>query len=348
MRKLLLAALLISASCLVAIRPSEAAPGDPPGPGRARADAVRSYWTKAKIENAKPRDLVRQGGPAQNNNRPVPAPDAGKPGGSGGTTSNGTGASWTNPGPVKSITGKILFHMGGGDWTCSGTVVNDNGVEGRSLVLTAGHCAYDEIAKQFATYWMFIPDYDSNGSTNWYFDQGASCPPDKCWVASALVSTEKWGSNSANKWEEDYAFAVIVDSENGGSLERAVGGSIPLDFSGLYSTQTRIDAFGYPAAKKYNGADLVYCSGNDHVLSDGLQQTTAIRCGMTGGASGGPWLKGFDPADQIPVGAVRSVTSYSYSSASGYLFGPIFDSYTQQAHSVATGATQSILVGPVG
>jgi hypothetical protein len=238
--------------------------------------------------------------------------------------------------------------MGGGDWTCSGAVVADNGAPGRSLVLTAGHCAYDEVAKQFATYWMFIPDYDSLGSTNWYFDQGASCPVGKCWVASALVSTEKWASNAANKWEEDYAFAVIPDSDNLGSLESVVGGSLALDFSGLYSTQTRIDAFGYPAAKKYNGADLVYCEGNDHVLSDGLQQTTAIRCAMTGGASGGPWLKGFDATDQVPVGAVRSVTSYSYSSANGYLFGPIFDAYTQQTHLDAISAMESKLVGPLG
>nr|AIA18973.1 Unknown Function [uncultured bacterium] len=191
---------------------------------------------------------------------------------------------------------------------------------------------------------MFIPDYDSEGSTTWYFNQGTGCPVTKCWVASALVSTNKWASNAANKWEEDYAFAVIPDSYNAGSLESVVG-SFPLDFGGDYATQTRIDAFGYPAAKKYSGADLVYCEGNDHVLSDGLQQTTAIRCNMTGGASGGPWLKGFDATTQ--VGAVRSVTSYSYSSANGYLFGPIFDEYTRQTYLEALSTSGDKLVGPV-
>src|SRR5215204_4074396 len=98
MRNLFLVALLISASCFIAVGSSEAAPGDPPGIGRARADAVRAYWTKGRIENARPRDLVRPG--AAPANRPSPAPDAGKPGGGGTTTPGVTGASWTKPGLV--------------------------------------------------------------------------------------------------------------------------------------------------------------------------------------------------------------------------------------------------------
>jgi hypothetical protein len=78
--------------------------------------------------------------------------------------------------------GKVFFHMDGRDWVCSGSVVED-GTSGRSLVLTAAHCAYDEVHELFATYWM--PDYDSSGSSSWYFGT-SPCPAGKCWVASSL------------------------------------------------------------------------------------------------------------------------------------------------------------------
>ena len=35
-------------------------------------------------------------------------------------------ASWTKGGAVLDLTGKASFHMGGGDWQCSGSVVNDS------------------------------------------------------------------------------------------------------------------------------------------------------------------------------------------------------------------------------
>jgi hypothetical protein len=239
--------------------------------------------------------------------------------------------------------------MDGGDWTCSAAVVED-GTAGRSLVLTAAHCAYDEVNGAFATKWLFIPDYDSDGASSWYFGT-APCPQGKCWTASHLVTPQKWADNGSDKWEEDYAFAVIEDGDNGGSLEAWVSndsgngaGHLPIDFNNSYSDTTWITAFGYPASKKYSGADLVYCAGNDHVLNDSLSQTTSIPCKMTGGASGGPWLEDFDATDQSPVGAVRSLTSYSYSSANGYLFGPIFDSYTEQAHTVAKSSAGNTLV----
>jgi len=119
---------------------------------------------------------------------------------------------------------------------------------------------------------------------------------------------------------------------------------LPLKFDNSYTAQTWIDAFGYPAGKPYTGSDLVYCAGNDHRLSDGLAQTTSIRCNMTGGSSGGPWLEGFDATDQDPVGAVRSLTSYSYTSAKGYLFGPIFDAYTAATHDAAKTSSANTLV----
>ena len=46
--------------------------------------------------------------------------------------------------------------------------------------------------------------------------------------------------------------------------------------------------FGYPAAGKYHGYDLIYCS--DQIFNDSLNRnlTFGVDCDMTGGSSGGP------------------------------------------------------------
>lgn len=282
-----------------------------------------NYWTKERVDNAQPRDIILKGGPSANAR---PGKD---------TSSSGTTASWETPGLFKSATGKVIFHMSGGDWVCSGGVVEDT-VVGRSLVVTAGHCVYDEVAGEFATYWMFIPDYDDGGSSSWYT---GTCPEGRCWVADSLVTTAVWASNGSDKWDEDYAFAVIQDATHGGSSLEAATGSLPIAFPGNYSNVVHIGAFGYPAAKKYNGSDLVYCESDNNAVDDGREQTSGIECKMTGGSSGGPWIGGFDSTDQS-VGAVQGVTSYSYSLTNGYLFGPTFDAYTEatyQAAQVASG-----------
>ena len=54
------------------------------------------------------------------------------------------------------VGGRILFTMGSSDYICSGTVVAD-GVSGRSIVLTAAHCVYDDSNKAFATNGWGIP-----------------------------------------------------------------------------------------------------------------------------------------------------------------------------------------------
>ena len=50
----------------------------------------------------------------------------------------------------KTASGKVFFTMAGTRYVCSGAVVND-GRAAYSLVLTAGHCTYDETGAAFAT-----------------------------------------------------------------------------------------------------------------------------------------------------------------------------------------------------
>ena len=49
--------------------------------------------------------------------------------------------------------------MNGGNWICSGSVVND-ALSTASIVLSAGHCAFDQANHVFVTNWIFIPEFD--------------------------------------------------------------------------------------------------------------------------------------------------------------------------------------------
>ncbi|CAF1374700.1 unnamed protein product [Adineta ricciae] len=66
---------------------------------------------------------------------------------------------------------------------------------------------------------------------------------------------------------------------------------------------------GTPGASKY--------TGNNYV-GQGLS-----NCYMTGGCSGGPWLQQFD--ESTGVGVTYSVNSFTYSSVSNTINGPVFD-----------------------
>ena len=96
---------------------------------------VVKYWTPERIKNAKPRDFVFD--PAKGTFKPAAKPAA------------PAAAAATSPAPrgpaaatSSTATGRVLFTLGGGDYICSGSVVNDGTTtRRRSIVLTAGHCA---------------------------------------------------------------------------------------------------------------------------------------------------------------------------------------------------------------
>ena len=90
--------------------------------------------------------------------------------------------------------------------------------------------------------------------------------------------------------------AAVVAPQGGKSLTDVVGGQ-GVAFNQPRGRQTY--AFGYPAGGPYDGSRLVYCSGRtfDDYLSS---QDQGLSCGMTGGASGGPW---FLDSASAPAGA---------------------------------------------
>ena len=304
-----------------------AAPVAAKDPARAEHDRIVAYWTPARMASAIPRDFEKTRGTF------VPRARPGGGGGSGAVT----GASWTQSGPIVARSGKVFFRMGSTRYVCSGSVASDSRAD-YSLVLTAGHCAYDEAAGAFATEWMFIPAYDSAPT------QTCSQTAFGCWTAQALVVHNGFATAGAFNHQatiHDFAFAVVgngtVPAGKNQRLDAAVG-SYPVYTSNVGGS--KLYAFGYPAAQKYKGNDLVYCAGSIFADQYNEDDTWGMACNMTGGSSGGPWLSGFEGSSP----ALSSLNSYGYQGLSN-MYGPKFNANTAAVYATADGATANDIVG---
>jgi len=318
---------------IFALLPLAAVPTVARDGARAEHDRIVAHWTTERIANAVPRDFVKSGGAATPAAAPKPKK---KPGGGGG--SGVIGASWTAGGPTLQRTGKVVFTMDGSDWICSGTVVDDGGRPNYSLVLTAGHCAIDETNGAFATNWMFIPAFDTKPT----YTCAASAYG--CWTAVGLAVRNEFataGSFNNQAISNDWALAIVGAGGLSGSaqLDTTVG-TYPLGYSGV-ATGNKLYAFGYPAAGKYHGSDLVYCAGVISQDSRAANLTWGMPCDMTGGSSGGPWLSGF--VEATGAGTLSSLNSYGYGK-SAVMYGPKFNSRTQATYNRALTSTGNVKV----
>jgi hypothetical protein len=326
------AAALVAVFILAAL-PAAAAPAlAADGAAAARARAV-AYWTPARMRAAVPREFVRA---TTGNFKPLARP---APGG-GGTV---VGASWPNgSGLVYKAVGKVFFTMGGSNWVCSGAVASDATGNDSSLILTAAHCAYDEVADVFATNWIFIPQYDSNPTST------CSQTAFGCWTTAgggALTVHDGYASREAFDDEatwHDFAIARVGQGGKGGGvpseLDIAVG-SFPIQFQD-YLSDTQMSAFGYPAAGKYKGRDLTYCAGPVFFDPYNSERTYGMDCNMTGGSSGGPWLSSFN--NTTGSGILSSLNSYGYSGIRA-MHGPKFGPATEQVYAgAATGGNEVV------
>jgi V8-like Glu-specific endopeptidase len=106
-------------------------------------------------------------------------------------------------------------------------------------------------------------------------------------------------------------------NDAGRTLTQAVGGQ-PIAFD--RPRGGAVTVLGYPAAPPFTGERLTYCAGALRQDTVGLSSDQGLRCDMTPGSSGGPWLAGFDPV--LGRGTLVSVTSFMYTAHTGYLWGP--------------------------
>jgi V8-like Glu-specific endopeptidase len=325
--------LVLATGLALLIVPLIAAPvGARNGGPQAEQARVIAYWTPARMAAAVPRDLDR------NTGKVIPRA---KPGGGGGG-STVTGASWTKGGPVNDLTGKVFFHMDGGDWQCSGSVVSDGGRAGYSMVLTAGHCGVSETTGEFASNWVFMPNWDAQPAT---FSTACSGSLYGCWttangggmyVSQAFATA---GSFNDTAVTHDWSFAVVGPGGKSGTAQLdglksqgGVGGSYPIGFNTV-ALNDQLASFGYPAAGKYHGNDLDYCAGPVGQDAGTGNATWSMACDMTGGSSGGPWLEGLNLTTGAG-GTLSSLNSYGYSGIRN-MYGPKFNNNTSATYNAA-------------
>ena len=321
--------LALAATIVVPVIGVPVAAGQP----QSQHDRVVAYWTAERIKTAKPRELVL-GRPA----RPAPETKPVKPGTGGGGLGTTTGSAWPDgKGKIYRATGRVLFTLPAGNYICSASVATDTRSD-ISVVLTAGHCAFDQASHTFATNWMFIPEFDTRDTYD------CSVAVYGCWTADRLVVHSGFADQTGftqTATQYDWAFAVVdADGSATSQLDQTVG-SFPIEFRS-YSSGS-VAAFGYPAGGKYSGNnDLIYCNNSLGTDPYNLGRTYRLSCDMTGGSSGGPWLTGFDATGN--TGTLSSLNSYTYSGITA-MHGPKFNGFTAATWNEAVGTgTGNVIV----
>ena len=291
--------------------------------------AVLAYWTPARMKAAVPFDYSFDAVRGFHE-------DKGRPGGGGGggTPSSVGGASWNGGGRMLKSTGRVLFHLSSGDYICSGSVVDDgdatnNPTNNHAIVLTAGHCVTENTAGSFATNWLYIPSFDTSPTYT------CSATTYGCWVADALYASTAFataGGFNTQAIQNDWGFARVTTGGFDGSQLDYKLGSFPIQFASVASG-TVLSSFGYPAAGKYNGSDLIYC--RNAISYDALagNATYGMTCDETGGASGGPWVQAADTTAYSDA-RLTSLNSYRYSGGTK-MYGPKFNSRTHDVFDAA-------------
>jgi hypothetical protein len=247
-------------------------------------------------------------------------------GGGGGGGDTVVNAPWTGGGTVQTAAGRIYFEMPSNArqtrWTayvCSGTVAED-ATSGRSVIITAAHCVYDDAYKAFARNVLFIPN--QAGTSGAGTDTNCSNDPLGCWSPSFGVVDTDWANRTfpANiPW--DYAYYVVGDSgahTSGATASSdvldAAAGDLAVQLTPAPTTGTVAHALGYSYSDDPN---FMYCS--EPLASESSYGDWWLgQCGLSGGASGGPWMQPVSGGD----GPIISVNSWGYTNQPG-MGGPV-------------------------
>jgi hypothetical protein len=306
------------AACLGAA-PTTAAAMSPTRAGKgvvdrldARATSVRSYWTPARMRAAQPAGAIAApargaslGSGAERRAAAAPRRDRKR-------TRRATPVDHAERQPARTH-GKVFFSAGPFDYQCSGTAVS---APSRSLVLTAGHCAYGAGLLGGANQvrrWEFVPAF--NGGRRPFGEWPAiSLAAPAGWVASDPVFNLVNGELDNGDSRYDVGAATVA-RRDGRTLGSVVGSTDP-GFG--RRRHQRYLAFGYPAAPPFDGHREFAC-GSSYRGADRTYARPAplrIACDMTAGASGGGWIG--------RSGRLVSVTSYGYSDDPSNLYGPFF------------------------
>jgi V8-like Glu-specific endopeptidase len=207
--------------------------------------------------------------------------------------------------PEFRINGVVLLSFGiFGYGRCSGTAVRS---ANKSVVMTAGHCV------------------NSGGPNRWFPGEAAFIPayrygqrPFGIFPVRWMDTTRQWRATGGSP-NYDVGAMVVGRNQAGRLLGEAVGGA---KFASGLKPDQEFAVHGYPAEYPFDGETQRDCSsatffGHDpYSLGFPGPLNLAVRCGVTGGASGGGWL--------IHGDTLNGVTSYGYFDRQSPDFGPYF------------------------
>ncbi|MFG1959051.1 trypsin-like serine peptidase [Nonomuraea sp. NPDC049028] len=238
--------------------------------------------------------------------------------------------------------GKVFFRFGDKEFWCSASSI---AAKNRSVVATAGHCAYDSRQGKPADYWIFVPNPGPGGAT-----------PDGIYVGASISMHEDWPGKG--DYDFDYAFVTVhrgfkwvekngqLTMQDVGRLQDNVGGQGLTIGKGLALT---ITAFGYPAGPQpdgshpFDGKTLKVCSGSTRrtvAPSLDLQYGVQLQpCDFSAGASGGPWLLNYQPVQKL--GLLTGINSLTWNrdakGAYDAVSSPTFNATTGEVYRRAAG-----------
>ncbi len=262
--------------------------------------------------------------------------DTGGGGGGGGGGGTVTNAEWTGGGPVQTAAGRIYFEMPNNasrrrwsGYVCSGTAVTD-GASGRSVILTAAHCVYDDANKAFARNVLFIPN--QAGTTGAGTDLNCNNDPLGCWSPSFGVVDTDWSTRTfPNNVAWDYAWYVVSNSgaHTGTSANEALevaAGTLAMQFSA-----PALNGFTHALGYSYSeDPDFMYCA--EDMTTEEAVNWWLPSCGLSGGSSGGPWVQPLSNGN----GPIISVNSWGYTGSPGMAGPKLSGSSAQCVFGVAT------------
>jgi hypothetical protein len=237
--------------------------------------------------------------------------------------------------------GKVFFRLDGKDYWCSGSSIQG---KYHNLVATAGHCVYDvDGNRDTLAEWIFVPAY-YQGKAPFGIYAGKSA-----YTHFDFANYEDFDS--------DYAFVTVYNGitadtwdtpskwQDAGRLGDNVGGQ---GFAWNQKIGQPVYAFGYPAGPHpdgdypYTGLTPKYCYGKTTAAgvasAFNAQAQVALKCTMTAGASGGPWITQYSSTKRL--GYINGVTSLVGDSDGNDRFdfatSPYFDSETYSIYSAAS------------
>ncbi|MPZ74174.1 MAG: hypothetical protein GEU74_13240 [Nitriliruptorales bacterium] len=285
------------------------------------------------------KDGAKRGGNTTTTDPVAFSVDTDSSGGGGGTDPEIVANSeWTGGGAVQTAIGRVYFEMPANKshtrwvgYVCSGTVAQD-ATSDRSVVITAAHCVYDDVNGAFARNVLFIPN--QAGTSGSGTDRDCGNDPLGCWAPSHGVVDVNWTNRtwpSNIPW--DYAYYVVPDDAHTGA---GTGGALDsrVDALSIQFTAPSLDGSTHALGYSFNeDPKLMYCA-------EGLATENSYgdwwlgSCGLSGGASGGPWVQPLTGGS----GPIISVNSWGYSNQPG-MAGPRL--HDTSAHCVFTAAASS-------